>query len=301
MTIALIVIMHDEIKGPQMIGSYFKEKIEINPEFIAQLYLSHAGFKNGSIMEMKYQNYKVHSYYTGDQARILNKEGIIALFSKESDRFDNMEPFLERFVRLAIQKPTESNLQKILEFHLPQYQTLLNHFNQISIEDLASVYIIRRNQKSWSFYLRIEIKHSEVSDDKGNNSIIQMLDNNDEGKMVPGVAFAKLCETKEESFHLILTGKAKSTDNFVEIVQIAAKLLRENLSFAVEILSLLLLPNAIAVQSAGIQESKKNKRPPFLIPLNVQLTRTKNKTYHESFLQVLYGLYANDFVLVPLK
>ena len=51
----MFLVTHHEIRGPTIADSYFTKEIELTPEFISQLYMSHAGFGKDFNLEMKFK------------------------------------------------------------------------------------------------------------------------------------------------------------------------------------------------------------------------------------------------------
>ncbi|MHA2184826.1 MAG: hypothetical protein ACXAAI_07475, partial [Promethearchaeota archaeon] len=65
----LFLLIHDEIRGPEIKCSYYKNPVNLNNEFISKLYMSHAGFDSSSHIEIKFENYRSVSCFTGNLDR----------------------------------------------------------------------------------------------------------------------------------------------------------------------------------------------------------------------------------------
>ena len=67
----IFLLIHDELKGPQIKSSYYTSPMSLPQEFISKLYMSHAGFKSSSHMEIKLGRSKMEE--TEESKRIANK------------------------------------------------------------------------------------------------------------------------------------------------------------------------------------------------------------------------------------
>jgi len=53
----MFLLIHDEIRGPEIKCSFYTNPVNLNKEFISKLYMSHASFDSSSHIEIKFENY----------------------------------------------------------------------------------------------------------------------------------------------------------------------------------------------------------------------------------------------------
>ena len=167
MPLGIFFVVHDEIKGPEIKSSYFKNPIELPQEFISKLYMSHAGFSSTSNLEIKFDRYRSVSRYTGNLDRKLGKEGILGVLFDQNEEFENLELFLKRNLTYAINNPLDETMEDIFSNKLLHYLNLIKIFNRVKIEKIPEIYIIHGDKKFNSFSLKItekNISNEEISE-----------------------------------------------------------------------------------------------------------------------------------------
>ena len=122
----VFLLIHDEIKGPQLKSSYYTSPISIPQEFISKLYMSHAGFKSSSHLEFKIGSYRSISCFTGNIDRRTQREGILGIVFESGENLDNLDIFLQRSLYQAIQKPDNETMENIFSEKLENYLELLD-------------------------------------------------------------------------------------------------------------------------------------------------------------------------------
>ena len=167
MPAGLFLVVHDEIKGPKIKCSYFKNPVELPQEFISKLYMSHAGFESSSNIEIKFDRYRSVSNFTGSLDRRTQKEGILGILFEEYEKFENLELFLQRNLSYAIDNPDDQTMEDIFSNKLLHYLKLIQIFNKVEIERIPEIFIIQGDKIFNSFSLKIaekQVSNIEMSE-----------------------------------------------------------------------------------------------------------------------------------------
>ncbi|MFX0077096.1 MAG: hypothetical protein ACFE96_16750, partial [Candidatus Hermodarchaeota archaeon] len=126
----IFLLIHDEIRGPQIKCSYYTSPMSLPQEFISKLYMSHAGFKSSSHMEIKLGRYRSISCFTGNLDRRTQKEGILGILFEEGEDYENLDLFLQRNLYHAINKPDDQMMQDIFSEKLQNYLDLVDFLDK---------------------------------------------------------------------------------------------------------------------------------------------------------------------------
>ncbi|MHA1487258.1 MAG: hypothetical protein ACTSSC_08810, partial [Promethearchaeota archaeon] len=163
----IFLLIHDELRGPQIKCSYYTNPITLPQEFISKLYMSHAGFKSSAHLEIKLSRYRSISCFTGNLDRRTQKEGILGILFEESENFDNLDLFLQRNLYPAIYKPDNQMMEVIFSEKLQNYLKLIDFLEKVEIEDIRDLFIITGGDAYKSCLLKIgekQVSNSEMLD-----------------------------------------------------------------------------------------------------------------------------------------
>ena len=161
----IFLLIHDELKGPQIKCSYYTSPMSLPQEFISKLYMSHAGFKSSSHMEFKLGRYRSISCFTGNLDRRTQKEGILGILFEEGEEFDNLDLFLQRNLYQAINKPDDQTMENIFSEKLQHFLKIIDFLEQVEVEDIQDIFVITGGDVFKSCLLRIgekQVSNSEM-------------------------------------------------------------------------------------------------------------------------------------------
>ncbi|NVM55520.1 MAG: hypothetical protein HWN66_17565, partial [Candidatus Helarchaeota archaeon] len=158
----IFLLIKDEIKGPEIKCSYSELPFDLSPQFISNLYRSHAGFEAASTLNVELKNFKILSCFTGHVARTGQKEGIIGIVLEKNETSDNLELFLRRNLSYGLMKPDDQTIKEIFGLKLTNYLNLIQIFNSVSIEKIPEIFIVNGDQDYKSNLLRIGVKKAST-------------------------------------------------------------------------------------------------------------------------------------------
>ena len=282
----MFLLIHDEIMGPEIKCSFFKNPVSLSKEFISKLYISHAGFKSSSNIEIKFENFSSVSCFTGNLDRRSQKEGILGVIFEENEEFDNLDLFLQRNLYEAIDKPTNETMQGIFSTKLLNYLYLNNLFKKVEIEGIPEIFIINGNEQYKSCLLRIG---------EGSDSISKMPDIYK--KMIKKQTISQYkytnldLENRNNTFVVLrINGYDKSVEKVISSMRFY---LEKFLYYSLEILALLLLPSIIKIIPLRQEISKihLDKSKTFLQHLQ------QSQDYCDEFNKTISNLLKGDIYL----
>ena len=158
MPLGMFLVTHHEILGPEISQSYFTKQINLTPEFVSQLYMSHAGLGNKFNLEMKFNQYKVISIFTGDMDRKTNSEGILGIVLEDHENSENLELFLKRALLDILLNPLNDKVKQIYSQKLNNYLNLIKIFEKIKIEAISEIFLVVGDDKFKNCYLKLSYK-----------------------------------------------------------------------------------------------------------------------------------------------
>jgi hypothetical protein len=285
----VFLLIHDEIKGPEIKCSFYKNPININKEFISKLYMSHAGFDSSSHIEIKFENYRSISCFTGNLDRRSQKEGIIGIIFEENEEFDNLDLFLQRNLYYAIDNPSDETMQEIFSNKLLNYLKLNSLWQRVEIEDIPELYIINGNN---------DYKYSLLKIGETSISITEMTDLYKKiihKQVIPHYHYEELKLGGVNNTLLVL-----KSDVHTEIIKTLITTIKSYLEkffyYSLEILTLLLLPSVIKIIPAKTEYLKKysDNTKSFLQSLQ------KSENYQEEFKTAISNLIGGNIYISPL-
>jgi len=163
----VFLLIHDEIKGPEIKCSYYTSPINLPQEFISKLYMSHAGFKSSSHLEIKLRHYRSVSCFTGNLDRRSQMEGILGVIFEENETFDNLDLFLQRNLIYAINNANNQTMKEIFSSKLLEYLELNKLIEKVEIENIEEIFFLQGDDKFKSSPLKIGeklVSNSEMID-----------------------------------------------------------------------------------------------------------------------------------------
>jgi len=202
----IFLLIHDEIRGPKIKCSYYTSPFSLPQEFVSKLYMSHAGFKSSSHLEIKLSHYRSISCFTGNLDRTTQKEGILGILFEESENFDNLDLFLQRNLYQAINNPDNQMMEVIFSDKLQNYLKLIDFLEKVEIEDVLDLFIITGGDAYKSCLLKIgekQVSNSEMND------IYQKIMKTQE---IPLYYYVKL-DLKSNDNTFLITKAARSNPN----------------------------------------------------------------------------------------
>ncbi|MFX1288392.1 MAG: hypothetical protein ACFFFY_07510 [Promethearchaeota archaeon] len=285
----MFLVVHDEIMGPQIKCFYYTKPVNLSKEFISKLYMSHAGFESSSHIEIKFENFRSVSCFTGNLDRRSQREGIFGIIFDQEEEFDNLDPFLHRNLTKVIENPSNEILETIFSKRLLNYLELTTLFHKVELEGIQEIVIITGNEEYKSTLLK-------VSDDD-NVSILEIAElykKIKSNQKITRYQYVKLNVDSENNIFLVLKGESdnKSIDRIIQTMKLY---LEESLDYSLEILILLLLPSIVRI-SPFIQSISKEKESKYKTVLQ-SLQQSKN--YQETFNKIVSDLIKGDIYIIP--
>jgi len=285
----MFLLMHDEITGPEIKCSFYKNPVSLSKEFVSKLYMSHAGFESSSHMEIKFEKYRSISCFTGNLDRRSQKEGILGIIFEENEEFDNLDLFLQRNLYRALDKPDNQKIEEIFSNQLLNYLELSNFFKKIEIEGIPEILLINGNSEYKSILLKIgDINISTPEMTKLYQKIIKK-------QTVPQYHYVELNSEETNKTYLVL--KSDRPPKIVEkIITTIKPYLQHSPYYSLEILSLFLLPSVIKIIPLKLKSSKKHpaKSKSFLEILR------KSDNYNKEFNSTISNLLRENIYISPL-
>ncbi|MFX1329613.1 MAG: hypothetical protein ACFE91_15910 [Promethearchaeota archaeon] len=268
----MFLLIHDEIIGPEIKCSFYKEPVDLSKEFISKLYMSHAGFDSSSHIDIKFENYRSISCFTGNLDRRSQKEGILGIIFEQDEEFNNLDLFLQRNLYDVIDKPTNETMQDIFLNKLLHYLALSNLFEKVEIEGIPELFIINGNEQYKSCL--VKIGENNISISKMTDLYKKIVNK----QTISQFQYIKLNLENSLDTYLVLKING-ATKNIEKLILTIKTYLEKSIYYSLEILALLLLPSIIKI-----------------IPLKQVITK-KDLGKSKTFLQVLQqsNNYNNEF------
>jgi hypothetical protein len=285
----MFLLIHDEIRGPEIKCSYFNNPINLTKEFISKLYMSHAGFDSSSHIELKFENYRSVSCFTGNLDRRSKKEGILGIIFEENEEFSNLDLFLQRNLFYIIDNPNEEIMQDVFSNKLLNYLKLNELFEKVEIEGIPEIYLINGN--SLFKYNILKIGEFSISIPEMTELYEKIINN----QMISSYHYAKLDLGEKTNTYLVL--KSEESLKTIKKLIFSLKYYIENYYYySLEILTLLLLPSIIQVIPVKLELVKNYSNNTKSFIQNLQ----KSKNYQEEFNQAIRNIVEGNIYISPL-
>jgi hypothetical protein len=284
----ILLVIHDEIRGPEIKCSYYAKPVNLSKEFISKLYMSHAGFESSSHIEIKFENFRSVSCFTGNLDRRSQREGILAIIFEEDEEFGNLDPFLQRNLYKVIENPTNEMLQTIFSQELLNYLKLTTLFQKVELEGIQDIFIITGNEDFKSCFL--QISHKNVS----NLEMAELYNKIKDNQKIPHYQHVKLNIDSKNEIYLVLKGNCE----FKSIEKIALTMkpyLEMSLDYCLETIILTLFPSVIRF-SPFLQNISKDKSDKYKTVLQ-SLQQSKN--YYDAFNKIISDLIKGNLFIMP--
>ncbi|MFW9896436.1 MAG: hypothetical protein ACFFD7_11575 [Candidatus Thorarchaeota archaeon] len=275
----MFLLIHDEIRGPEIKCSFFTNPVNLSKEFISKLYMSHAGFDSSSQIEIKFENYRSVSCFTGNLDRRSQKEGILGIIFEENEEFDNLDLFLQRNLYYIINNPSDETMQEIFSNKLLKYLELTNLIKKVEIEGISELYLINGNSEYKSNVLKIGETNLSIPE------MTELYKKIIKNQIIPSYHHAKLNLEEFNNVFLILKSE-QPIKTIMMLIPTLKYYLEKFYYYSLEILTLLLLPSVIKILPIKtiISKNSSNKTKSFLQDLQ------KSKNYQEEFNKVITNL-----------
>jgi hypothetical protein len=284
----MFLLIHDEIRGPEIKCSYFTNPVNLNKEFTSKLYMSHAGFDSSSHIEIKFENYRSVSCFTGNLDRRSQKEGILGIIFEENEEFSNLDLFLQRNLYYIIDNPNDETMQEIFSNQLLNYLELTKLFKKVEIEGIPELYLI--NGSSEYKYNLLKIGESSISIPEMTALYKKIIDN----QIILSYHYEKL--NIEETGNTFLVLKSEEPVKTIKMLISTLKYYLERFFYySLEILALLLLPSVIKIVPLKIQISKNYSNKTKTLIQNLQ----KSNDYREEFNTVIKDIIEGNIYVNP--
>lgn len=289
MPLGVFFVIHDEIKGPEIKGSYFRDSIELPQEFISKLYMSHAGFSSTSNLEIKFDRYRSVSRFTGHLDRKTGKEGIMGILFDQNEKFENLEFFLQRNLTYAVHNPANKTMEDIFSNKLLHYLKLVKIFNLVKIEKIPEIFIIHGEKKFNSLSLKISernVPNEEISE------LYNKIIKNQE--ITPYQSILLNSDGRNLTYFVVKFDKINSeTENIILTLE---PYLKKFYDYVVELIILFFLASEINVipLKQKLFKTYSNKKKSLL-----QLLGTASN-YQEKFNEIISLIINGDIYLTPL-
>jgi hypothetical protein len=284
----MFLLIHDEIMGPEIKFSYYTSPVNLTKEFLSKLYMSHAGFESSSHIEIKFENFRSISCFTGNLDRRSKKEGILGIIFEEGEEFDNLDPFLQRNLYKVIEKADNEMLQLIFSQDLLNYLELTTLFQKVEIEGIQEIYIITGNEEYKSCLFK-------VSDD--NTSMLEIAElykKVKDDQIIADYQHIKLNVDFKNNLFLVLKGDT-DIKTIQKVTQAIKPYLEKSLDYCLEIIALLFLPSVIRIIPIKQNTYKSNISKDRTVLQSLQHANN----YYEEFNKIISDLIRGDIYIKP--
>jgi len=284
----MFLLIHDDIRGPEIKCSYFTNPLTLSKEFISKLYISHAGFESSTHIDIRFENYTSISCFTGNLDRRTQKEGILGIIFDKDEEFDNLDFFLQRNLYNVIDNPSNEKIQEIFSKKLLNYLDLNNLFKKLEIESIPEILILYGNDEYKSTLLKIGESSTVVS--KMTDMYTKIIRN----ETIPQYMYEPL--NLDEKNKTYLVAKIDQSSKKMEKLFTTLKLyIEKSIYHSLEILALILLPSIIKINPLNRVPSMKSleKSKTFLESLQ------KSNDYFNEFNKTLSALLKGDIYITP--
>jgi len=285
----MFLLIHDEIRGPEIKCSFYTNPVNLNKEFISKLYMSHAGFDSSSHIEIKFENYRSVSCFTGNLDRRSQKEGILGIIFEENEEFSNLDLFLQRNLYYIINNPNEETMQDIFSNKLLNYLELIKLFEKVEIEGVPEIYLVNGNGEYK--YNLLKIGESSISIPEMTDLYRKIIND----QIIPSYHYGKLNLEENNNTFLVLKSE-QPIKNIKILISTLRYYLEKYYYYSLEILTLLLLPSIIKIVPVKAEISKNYSHKAKSFIQNLQ----KSKNYQEEFSNVIRNLIEGDIYIFPL-
>jgi hypothetical protein len=285
----MFFVIHDEIMGPQVKCSYYNKPVKLSKEFISKLYMSHAGFESSSHIEIKFENFRSVSCFTGNLDRRSQREGIFGIIFEEGEEYNNLDLFLHRNLYKVIENPSNELLETIFSQKLLKYLELTTLFQKVELEGIQEIVILTGNEEYKSTLLKVI--------DNDNLSVLEIAELYKKIKNNQKIAHYQYVKLNVNSKnHVFLVLKGNSDNKIIDrIIQTIKPYLEKSLDYGLEIIILSLMPSVVRI-SPFIQSISKDKEGKYKTVLQ-SLQQSKN--YHDSFNKTISDLIKGDIYIMP--
>lgn len=283
----MFLVIHDEIMGPEIKCSYYTKPMTLKKEFISKLYMSHAGFESSSLIEIKFENFRSVSCFTGNLDRRSQKEGILGIIFEEGEEFVNLDPFLQRNLYKVIDNPSKETLQSIFSQKLLNYLELTTIFQKVELEGIKEIFIITGNEEYKSSLLKISDENVPIL------KMSELYKNIKNNQKIAQYQYAKLNIASENDIYLVLKG-TNDLKSIEKIVPTMKSYLEKSLDYCLEIIILLLLPSVVRT-SPFMQEISKEKINKYN---SVSQSLQQSKNYYSAFNKIISDLIMGDIYVI---
>ncbi|MFW9940732.1 MAG: hypothetical protein ACFFFT_06810 [Candidatus Thorarchaeota archaeon] len=284
----IFLLIHDEIRGPEIKCSYYTNPVNLSKEFISKLYMSHAGFDSSSHIEIKFENYRSVSCFTGNLDRRSQREGILGIIFEENEEFSNLDLFLQRNLYYIIDNPNDKTIQEVFSNQLLNFLELTKLFKKVEIEGIQELYLINGNSEYK--YNLLRVGESSISVPEMTALYKKIVDI----QKIPSYYYEKL--NLEETGNTFLVLKSEEPDKTIKRLILTLQYYLERFYYySLELLTLLLLPSVIKIVPVKLQISKNysNKTKTFI--QNLQ----KSSNYRDEFNKVITNLIEGNIYIAP--
>ena len=285
----IFLVIHDEIMGPQIKCSYYTKPMALSKEFISKLYMSHAGFDSSSHIEIKFDDFKSISCFTGNLDRRTKKEGILGILFEEEEEYDNLDPFLQRNLYKIIEDPTNETIKAIFTYDLSNYLELTSIFNKVDLEGIQEIYIINGNEEFKSYFIKVSEKNVSRSE------MAELYNQINESQKIPHYQYDKLNIDSDQNIFLVIKGNCE-TEFKEKIIQVIKSYLERSIEYCLEILALSLIPSIIKITTLNQTTSKDDLGKHKSVLQMLQ----QSKNYFEDFNQIISDVRRGDLYLIPI-
>lgn len=304
MVIGIFLLIHDEIKGPQISNYFFNHAMELSPDLLSKLYMAHASFNDSSFIETKYPQYKIVSLYTGPVARIQKQEGILGLLLDLKEELPITEIFLIRTLPLILKHRKNELMKELITITLPYFQYLLKCYMQLEIENISEFFLVQGQDD----YQQVMLDFGSTKTDSSiwKNMYHQMVT----GKDIPQYQYLKIemPMLKKSSFFFGFK-YLKKLPNLELFISTMAKFLIPNPGFILELIGMVYFGNLVCLIPKHIYQtliwsssSIKLDKTQRVKMLNLNEIMKKSSNYADTFAKHVNSVLLEEFyVLLDIK
>ncbi|MFX1278039.1 MAG: hypothetical protein ACFFA3_01385 [Promethearchaeota archaeon] len=285
----MFLLIHDDIKGPEIRCSYYENQVNLQKEFISKLYMSHAGFDSSSHIEIKFENYRSVSCFTGHLSRKTQKEGILGIIFEENEDYDNIDLFLQRNLNKVIDNPNDQIIKSIFSSELLNYIKLNDLFHKIEIENVPEIYLVIGNSEYK--YNNLKIGKSTISIPEMNKLYQKFLSKQ---SIIPYFCQELDLGEVNKTFLVLKSEEPQETINM--LIKTIKSYLERFYYYSLEIFALLFLPSVVKIlpTKSKFSETHSVKDKSLLQSLK------ESNNYQEDFNKIVLNLIKGNVYISPL-
>jgi hypothetical protein len=287
----IFLLGYNETKIPEIKCFYYKVPLNLPSDLIFKLYtLINASFNASSLLEMKYDHYRIIACFSGQNTPEPCDEGVLGIILEEHEIIENLELFLRRNLSYSILHPTDPAMEEIFKIRLLNFINLNNIFTtRFEIENIPEILIINGDTEYKSNLLRIgemQVSNTELE------AIYKKMINNQE---VSQFSYCKL-DLSAPNITYLLMKYEKYNPNIDKILSIMKPYIERYFYYSLEIIALFLLAPVLTLTCLHPESDPD----PFDSNKSLVQILRKSKNYNYDFNNLIPLILNNEIYLASM-